>query len=76
MRAHKLNTFKIDVAEEVLSDLQRRLLGTRWSYQIEGTGWDSGTAIDYLKDLVGYWQKPIRLARTRASAQPIRAFQN
>jgi hypothetical protein len=29
---------------------------TRWSYQIDGTGWDAGTDVDYLKELLKYWQ--------------------
>jgi pimeloyl-ACP methyl ester carboxylesterase len=53
----KVSAFKINVAADVLSDLQRRLKSTRWSYQIEGTGWESGTDLDYLKELVHYWQE-------------------
>src|ERR1039458_5610794 len=56
MRTDNLGTFKIDVAADVLSDLQQRLKRTRWSYQIEGTGWNSGTDVAYLKELVNYWQ--------------------
>jgi pimeloyl-ACP methyl ester carboxylesterase len=51
----KLNPFKISIAADVLEDLQLRLKRTRWSYQVEGTGWDSGTDVNYLKELVGYW---------------------
>jgi epoxide hydrolase len=51
-----LRAFKIDVAADVLSDLPQSLKSTRWSYQIEGTGWESGTDLDYLKELVQYWQ--------------------
>jgi pimeloyl-ACP methyl ester carboxylesterase len=49
-------SFTIKVAADVLSDLQQRLKATRWSYQIEGTGWESGTDVAYLKDLVNYWR--------------------
>ncbi len=56
MRTDTSTAFEIDVAEDVLSDLQQRLNRTRWSYQIEGTGWDSGTDAGYLKDLLGYWE--------------------
>jgi pimeloyl-ACP methyl ester carboxylesterase len=48
--------FTINIAADVLSDLQQRLKATRWSYQIEGTGWDYGTDVDYLRDLVNYWR--------------------
>jgi pimeloyl-ACP methyl ester carboxylesterase len=52
----KVSEFRIDVAPEVLSDLRQRLKNTRWSYQVEGTKWDAGTDLDYLKELVSYWQ--------------------
>lgn len=56
MKNDKITPFRIDVAPEMLSDLQRRLKNTRWSHQVEGTNWDAGTDVDYLKDLVDYWQ--------------------
>jgi len=55
--------FKIDVAPEVLSDLQQRLKNTRWSYQLEGTAWEAGASLDYLKELVVYWQEGYELAQ-------------
>jgi hypothetical protein len=56
MKSDKIAAFKIDVAPEMLSDLQQRLKNTRWSSQVEGLNWDAGTEIDYLKELVAYWQ--------------------
>src|ERR1035438_6592197 len=56
MRNDEIKAFRIEVASEVLSDLRQRLKNTRWSYQLEGTNWDAGTDLDYLKELVGYWQ--------------------
>jgi epoxide hydrolase-like protein len=35
--------------------LRQRLKPTRWSYQVEGTHWEAGTDLNYLKELVGYW---------------------
>ena len=51
-----IQPFKIDIAPQILTDLQQRLSGTRWTSQIAGTGWDAGTDLGYLRDLVGYWQ--------------------
>ena len=51
-----ITPFRIEVPEDVLNDLRQRLERTRWSYQIEGTNWDGGTDVDYLKELVAYWQ--------------------
>jgi pimeloyl-ACP methyl ester carboxylesterase len=56
MQSDKIRAFEINVPADVLSDLQQRLKNTRWTYQIEGTGWDAGTDVDYLKDLLDYWQ--------------------
>ena len=53
----KLSPFKIQVPEEVLSDLKERLLRTRWPDEIEGANWDYGTNLTYLKELVHYWQE-------------------
>jgi pimeloyl-ACP methyl ester carboxylesterase len=56
MTNDRLAAFKIDVAPDVLTDLQQRLKNTRWSYQVEGTDWDAGTDLGYLKELVAYWR--------------------
>jgi pimeloyl-ACP methyl ester carboxylesterase len=54
--ANLTSTFRIDVPDEVLRDLRQRLLRTRWSDQVEGTDWDAGTDLAYLKTLIAYWQ--------------------
>jgi pimeloyl-ACP methyl ester carboxylesterase len=48
--------FTINVSQDVLDDLQKRLKRTRWPDQVEDAGWDYGTNLDYLKELVAYWQ--------------------
>jgi hypothetical protein len=55
MQNDKITRFTINVAQEVLSDLHLRLKNTRWSYQMEGTDWDAGTDLNYLKQVVAYW---------------------
>jgi pimeloyl-ACP methyl ester carboxylesterase len=57
MNNDEVRPFRIDVPAQTLSDLQQRLKNTRWSHQIEGTGWDAGTDQNYLRELVGYWQQ-------------------
>src|SRR5229473_220381 len=52
----KVEPFKIHVPDEVLSDLRERLARTRFASEIPGTGWDYGTNLDYLKQLVEYWR--------------------
>jgi microsomal epoxide hydrolase len=48
--------FEIHVDDSVLEDLRERLARTRFPDQIEGTGWEYGMPIDYLRELVEYWR--------------------
>jgi pimeloyl-ACP methyl ester carboxylesterase len=48
--------FSINVPETVLEDLRGRLERTRWPDQPEDAGWGLGTNLEYLQDLVRYWQ--------------------
>ncbi|WP_419927761.1 epoxide hydrolase family protein [Candidatus Poriferisocius sp.] len=48
--------FAIEVPDEVLDDLNRRLDSTRWFDPLPGAGWDEGTDLDYLKELCRYWR--------------------
>jgi len=48
--------FRIAVPERVLTDLERRLESTRFPSQIDGSGWDYGTDVSYMRDLVDYWR--------------------
>jgi pimeloyl-ACP methyl ester carboxylesterase len=48
--------FRVDVADEVLTDLGERLARTRWPDEVEGAGWDYGTDLAYLRELVEYWR--------------------
>ncbi len=47
--------FRVDINEEVLSDLRERLKRTRWPDEIPGSGWDYGSNLAYVKELVDYW---------------------
>ena len=47
--------FAIHVDDAVLDDLHERLARTRFADQIEGTGWEYGIPLDYLRELVAYW---------------------
>ncbi|GCE31508.1 multidrug MFS transporter [Dictyobacter alpinus] len=50
-----IEPFSIEVPESVLTDLRRRLEMTRWPDEIEGSGWDYGMNLAYLRELVAYW---------------------
>jgi pimeloyl-ACP methyl ester carboxylesterase len=78
-----IEPFAIQVDDEVLADLRMRLALTRFPDQIAGTGWEYGTPIPYLRELVEYWRdeydwraQEARLNRfahfrTRIDGQPI-----
>ena len=48
--------FTIAVEESVLEDLRQRLADTRWPDEIPNTGWDYGSNLAYIKELVEYWR--------------------
>ncbi|GMU77355.1 MAG: microsomal epoxide hydrolase [Acidimicrobiia bacterium] len=48
--------FTVDVPQAVLDDLHERLARTRFPEQIPGAGWDYGTELAYLRELVAYWR--------------------
>ena len=49
-------TFRIAVPDEVLGDLQARLERTRWPDHIPAYGWEQGTEVAYLRELLDYWR--------------------
>jgi len=51
-----IERFQIRVDEAVLEDLRRRLAWTRFPDQIEGTGWEHGIPLEYVRELVAYWR--------------------
>lgn len=55
MSTGQAKSFVIDVPDGVLDDLRARLVRTRWPHKVPGGGWDYGTNLPYLKDLVEYW---------------------
>jgi epoxide hydrolase len=48
--------FRISVPKKVLDDLHARLARTRFPDEVEEAGWDYGTNLGYMKELVDYWQ--------------------
>ncbi len=51
----RIKPFSISVDESELSDLRSRIRSTRWPDQVQGIGWDQGTNLDYLRQLLNYW---------------------
>jgi pimeloyl-ACP methyl ester carboxylesterase len=51
-----IERFRIRVDDATLDDLRLRLARTRFPDQIAGTGWEYGTPIGYVRQLVEYWR--------------------
>jgi epoxide hydrolase len=47
--------FRVEIPESLLTDLQRRLVATRWPEPSSGAGWDHGMDLGYLRELVSAW---------------------
>ena len=47
--------FHVNISDDILEDLRRRLSATRWPDELNGVGWDYGSTLDYMKELVDYW---------------------
>lgn len=56
IRQDAVEPFSIHVPDAALDDLHMRLAHTRYPDQIENAGWDYGTELSYLKELVTYWR--------------------
>jgi len=54
--AETAERFEIAIPDAVLEDLAERLARTRFPEQVEGAGWDYGTELSYLRELVEYWK--------------------
>ena len=52
----EVRPFTIHVPDDVLEDLRWRLRHTRFPDEISGSGWDYGSNLEYLKDLIHYWR--------------------
>jgi|TARA_B100000586_G_C20015031_1_gene386429 hypothetical protein len=51
-----ITPFKVEVAKHILEDLRERLDHPRRPDEIAGSGWDYGSNLDYIKELVEYWR--------------------
>jgi|SRR5690625_886385 len=55
--SNDLKPFQIDIPQQELDDLNRRLADARWPDELPEAGWDYGVSLDYLRDLADYWRK-------------------
>ena len=50
-----VESFAIEVADEVFADLRARIHRTRWPDQVPGVSWEQGTDMGYLRDMLDHW---------------------
>ncbi|MEI7968924.1 MAG: epoxide hydrolase family protein [Betaproteobacteria bacterium] len=64
--------FEVRFPDDALTDLRARLAHTRYPDQAPGEPWAYGTQVDYLRDLVHYWEHTFdwRAAEARLNAFP------
>lgn len=51
-----IRSFRIDIPQAQLDELDARLAATRWPEELPGVGWSRGVPAAYLKELAGYWR--------------------
>ena len=47
--------FRVDVPEEQLDDMRRRIRTTRWADDFGNESWYYGVERGWLEEMVGYW---------------------
>jgi microsomal epoxide hydrolase len=64
--------FRIDIPQDQLDDLNRRIEATRWPDELPGVGWGRGVPLGYLKELAEYWRTSFdwRAAEAELNAHP------
>jgi pimeloyl-ACP methyl ester carboxylesterase len=67
----QIEPFTIRVEDDVLADLRARIANTRWPDAVPGIGWEQGTELGYLRDLLAYWAEDFDW---RAQERALNAF--
>ena len=52
----QIRSFRLDIMQEDLDDLRRRLGANRWPDQLPGVGWSYGVPPEYVRDLAEHWR--------------------
>src|SRR5258708_28205246 len=69
----ELRPFRVDISGAAIDDLRERLARTRWPEKEPVGDWSMGIPLAYVQELAGYWEKILRHATRRQSAEPLRA---
>ena len=52
----QITPFRIEISQDRLDDLQRRLDATRWPAALPGDDWSTGVPTSWLRELVDHWR--------------------
>ncbi len=53
---YSVEPFRVAVSEEVIADLRARLERTRFPDEVPDTGWEYGSNLAYMREVVDYWR--------------------
>ncbi|MBN6039504.1 epoxide hydrolase family protein [Amycolatopsis sp. 195334CR] len=70
----EIQPFRIDIPQAELDDLRDRLARTRWPRAVDGTGWERGVPVDYLRELATYWAEEFDWREQEARLNEIPQF--
>src|SRR3989440_2810984 len=67
-----IQPFRIEISQDEIDDLHRRLTGARWPGELPGAGWTRGVPLGCLKELAAYWRTGYdwRAAEARLNSWP------
>ena len=51
----EVEPFRVAIPERTLADLRERIRNTRWPEASPEPGWEQGTELGYLRELLAYW---------------------
>ena len=66
---YAIRPFRIDIPEEAIADLRRRIAATRWPDQETVADASQGVQLATMQELARYWADRLRLAEVRGEAE-------
>jgi epoxide hydrolase len=69
-----IEPFRLEIQQDELDDLQRRLASTRWPADSPEPGWSRGVPLDYLRQLATYWASGFDWRREEAALNEVPQF--
>lgn len=72
--AAEIKTFRVEVPQDKVDDLHRRLAATRWPDEIPGAAGSYGVPLAYVKELASYWRDGYDWRRNEALLNAVPQF--